>query len=397
MFRDPYGGMQDELILQLMIAAIMQQQQQGGPRPQQQRPGGGLMDVARTARDGKSLWDDVGTLFGSSGGAAAGAKAAGAASGTGAGAVAVPQILGVKAVGGAAGAGAGAGAAGAAGAGAAKGAAAAGAAQGAAAGSGLAGAASIALPIGLGALALQTMYDTGGKDIIRGKGKSDDWINQAFNITGGVGYNLALKALGMPSLGRMVTSGKDKDQQMRDMIRKDFRNSDFTDKNHALTLADGSKFDIGKDGGSKAYNVDFEREGAGEAVGLVNPLAKLMTRGNKKLQNDFAGYFANAAMSSGDKKANARALYEKAGFDQRKAYDELNQLGLEEEELRAYHNAINQAFGNGGFAADGSIIGGSGGGQQVTSKPSMKRSNTLSPGIGLDGKPISNKIPRKRK
>lgn len=376
MFRDPYGGMQDDLILQMIIAAIMQQQQ-GGPRPQQpQAP-------QNPVKQGTSIAQDLKGLFGGGAGGAAsqavgstaqaapavpqilGVKSVGT---TAPGALPVPQILGVKSVG-----------------------------APAAATPGIASIASTALPVVAAIAAVQNMYDTGGKDIIRGKGKSDDWINQGVNIMAGGLPNMALRALGMPTVGRMLTSGKDKDQQMRDMIRKDFRKSDFTDKDHALTLADGSKFDIGKDGGSKAYNVDFEREGAGEAVGLVNPLAKLMTRGDKKLQSDFAGYFANAAMSSGDKRANARALYEKAGFDQRKAYDELNQLGLEEEELRAYHNAINQAFGNGGFAADGSIIGGSGGGQQITSKPAMKRSNTLSPGIGLDGKPISNKIPRARK
>lgn len=215
---------------------------------------------------------------------------------------------------------------------------------------------SVALPAAAVILAMQNMYDTGGKDIIRGKGKSDDYINQGVNLmTGGV-PNMALRALGMPTIGRQLVSGKHKDQQMRDMIRKRMRDSDFTDTGHNITLADGRKFDIGKDGGSKAYNVDFNKAGAGEAVGLANPLAAIMTGGDKKLKSDFAGYFANAAMSGGDAKKNVRALYDKAGLDQRKAYDAVNSLNLDDATKRALHNGINEAFGTGGFDAQGNVI-----------------------------------------
>jgi hypothetical protein len=88
-------------------------------------------------------------------------------------------------------------------------------------------------------------------------------------------------------------------------------------------LADGSGYDIGKDGKHKlqnldgtqrrAYEIDLNNPRAGEAIGMLQPLAFLLTGGNKKLTTDFTGYFVNAALSNAktpeEVRANALSIF----------------------------------------------------------------------------------------
>jgi len=94
-------------------------------------------------------------------------------------------------------------------------------------------------------------------------------------------------------------------------------------KDWKLTLADGSGYDIGKDGrfkldnvdGTKrhAYEIDFKNPLAGEAVGMLQPLLALMTGPNTRLTRDFIGYFTNAAISNAkngeDVRQNILSIY----------------------------------------------------------------------------------------
>lgn len=155
----------------------------------------------------------------------------------------------------------------------------------------------------------------------------------------------------------IIGSTKDDDQLYRDRIRDNFRESGFTDEKNGLELADGSTFDIGKDGGARLpngnhyYDVDFEDPLAEKAVGLTSPLAYLLTGGDKKLSSDFAGYFTNAALSNagGDAaiaKKNIEGFYKKLGAtkaDLIATFEALRDKGeIDKNRLEAYVNSINE-------------------------------------------------------
>jgi hypothetical protein len=163
-----------------------------------------------------------------------------------------------------------------------------GAASGAAAGAGSAGAAGAAggmsaATIGgiaaLGAIGINQLWEGGMKDIIRGRGTRSDYINTGLMVgTGGVGGlpNLALRLAGKPSIGRKMTSGKSDAQLLRDDFRGALKESGVADDKYMVTLADGSKFNIGLDGKTKYENTDGSKRNAWD-VDFSNPLAKLAT------------------------------------------------------------------------------------------------------------------------
>lgn len=123
-------------------------------------------------------------------------------------------------------------------------------------------------------------------------------------------------------------SGKSKEQKARDQVRKFFKEHGVIDDKWCLTLADGSKFDIGKDGGARLKNVDgTERKMhdidsknplAGEAIAMLNPLGYAILGENTKLKDDFMAYFVNAATSNAttieEVRKNALAIYAKFGM-----------------------------------------------------------------------------------
>lgn len=195
-----------------------------------------------------------------------------------------PTIGGLFSSGGAA-TGAGAGAGGAAGAGTAGGAAASGTAAGGTAaqtlgasgaapgGSTLASIGSTALPAAAVIAALSEGWESGGKDILRGRGNKQDWANMGINTIFGAAPNLVSRWLGKPSIGRKLTSGKSDAQLLRDDFRGSLRQAGIADEDYNVTLADGSKFDIGKDGKAKLTNVDGQSTRRYYEVDEANPLA----------------------------------------------------------------------------------------------------------------------------
>lgn len=157
------------------------------------------------------------------------------------------------------------------------------------------------------------------------RNKMDKWNEKSYGVLNPaafVGDKVTTKAL------KMVGSGKGQDQVRRDAIRKMMQEqgmfggdkSDWT-----LDNADGSGFDVGKDGGARLedgrryFDVDTEKQGA--AIGSVNPLAYLMTGGDKQLATDMAGYLTNTitqgkgASDAATANLNALDKYKKAGFD----------------------------------------------------------------------------------
>lgn len=140
----------------------------------------------------------------------------------------------------------------------------------------------------------------------------------------GIKNDLALAALGPPGWAALglkkagvLSIGKDGDQLLRDQVRKVMQAQGGIDEAFNLSLADGSKFNIGLDGGGtiktksgkdiNPYNIDAENPYAHQATLWAMPLAALLTGGDGKLKDDFSGYITNAAMSNANTLEGVRA------------------------------------------------------------------------------------------
>lgn len=110
-------------------------------------------------------------------------------------------------------------------------------------------------------------------------------------------------------------SGKNTDQLRRDGFRELLEEEGVaykgSDGSHRIDLADGTTFDIGKDGNNKLdnagknidgkttryyYDVDHSQKNAAETIGYVNPLSAILF--NSPDGNKFVGHLTNAVMSS---------------------------------------------------------------------------------------------------
>jgi hypothetical protein len=134
---------------------------------------------------------------------------------------------------------------------------------------------SYALPVAVGAALINNAWETGMKDIVRGRGDRADWANQAVNMTGVGGVaNIGLRLLGKRSIGAMMKSGKSEAQALRDDFRGKLKESGVADDSYHVTLADGAKFNIGLDGKTKYTNADGKTKRNAWDVDFSNPLAK---------------------------------------------------------------------------------------------------------------------------
>jgi hypothetical protein len=145
------------------------------------------------------------------------------------------------------------------------------------AGMGLGSIGAVAGPVALAALAANNAWETGLKDIVRGKGTREDYINQGVNMLTGFLPNLGLRLLGYPSIGQRMTSGKSEPQQLRDFFRTDLRDAGLADADYNVSLANGAKFNIGLDGHTKYTNLDGKTTRNAWDVDFSNPLAKYAT------------------------------------------------------------------------------------------------------------------------
>jgi hypothetical protein len=240
-------------------------------------------------------------------------------------ALAVPKVVGVKAVGSGAGAASGAGATGT------------GATTGA---STLGSIGSVALPVAAAAVTINNAWETGMKDIVRGRGDRADWTNQAVNMTlPGQIANIGLRMMGKRSIGAMMKSGKSQAQAIRDDFRGDLKEAKVADKDYNVTLADGSKFNIGLDGKTKyenvGENIDGKKTRNAWDVDFSNPLAKFASdkidpmirsiygEDNAKAKffpGQYTGMLVNAATSNAqseqDVLANIETMLGKSKFAQ---------------------------------------------------------------------------------
>ncbi len=124
--------------------------------------------------------------------------------------------------------------------------------------------------------------------------------------------------------------GKSKEQLVRDQVRAGLQKSGFLDQDYQFKLADGSQYDMGKDGGFKlpnsdgqttrrAYEIDWQTPLAGEAVAMFGPISYMLSPDNEKVRNDFVGYLVNGALSNAttieDARANARTILQSLKLD----------------------------------------------------------------------------------
>jgi hypothetical protein len=156
-------------------------------------------------------------------------------------------------------------------------------------------------------------------------------------VIGGPGFGTAigaaLGAIGGGLIGA-ITNGKHKDQKVRDEVRKLLVENGVLDQNFRLTLADGSQYDMGKDGGPRAelggrrpFEIDFNNPLAKYAISWLNPLVHLTFGSNQKVQSDLMGYFTNAVLSNAksldDVRSNVNAILGKFGVSDQTLADSI--------------------------------------------------------------------------
>ncbi|MEY4668133.1 MAG: hypothetical protein RL518_832 [Pseudomonadota bacterium] len=120
----------------------------------------------------------------------------------------------------------------------------------------------------------------------------------------GTAIGVGLGALFGGLLG-CITTGKHKDQQVRDSVRDLLVQGGILNEQYQLQLPDGSLYDMGKDGGPREefggrrpYEIDLSNPLAQYAIGWMDPIIALLAPGNSKIRTDFVGYFTNAILTN---------------------------------------------------------------------------------------------------
>ena len=177
--------------------------------------------------------------------------------------------------------------------------------------------------------------------------------------------------VGKYGLGKFLTSSKNENQLRRDRVRDQLEETGFLSKNdqgsHQVQLADGSYYDVGRDGQTSftgkdgkevkhGYQSDWSNPLTGHAAGTMNPLKSMISAGAGGRDSGFSSQLVNASMFNADSdegvRKNIRGFYDKMGIDRTTAIDTVNMLAeqgkLSEWEKLAQHNAVNEVFGDDG-------------------------------------------------
>jgi len=207
------------------------------------------------------------------------------------------------------------------------------------------------------------------------------------------------------AVGGWTGSSKDKYQMIRDSARKGWKEAGIIDENYQGTLADGSKFDFGKDGKGQV-EIDYADPVTGRAIGLGNVLAAgegsygRATDGLSKLYT--GAMISNAGGNYEVAKQNALHLARQRGMNLGNLTDQYQTMldagQINQGQFDAYLNGARELFAG---QPEANIPPGVSGGQQVKgaapqgqstveNPPQLQRSSTLSPGIGKDGKRLQN-------
>lgn len=193
------------------------------------------------------------------------------------------------------------------------------------------------------------------------KGKKVDQKDIAMaSLASGPLAPLTFTAMELYNLAAGIFGGhKGKDQVARDDYREGLKKAGALDKDYNLTLADGSKYDFGADGknrltstdGSKrrTYDPDFKNPLTAQAIAWANPLANVLTDGDKKKATYLTGQLANAAISNAqnpdDVKNNIKGIFGQLKIDSNIANTKLGELAnkgtLKDDEARIYQAGVN--------------------------------------------------------
>lgn len=192
------------------------------------------------------------------------------------------------------------------------------------------------LPIAGTAFALDHLQDFGGK--------RDNPLEGA--LRGGAEGAAIASYWGMPWLGAgigaaiglagsFIKSGKHADQISRDSVRSQLVQSGLTDQDFNLTRADGTKYNIGNDGGAtlangkRVYELDLEDPLVQELIPYAKSLIQQMGL-TPKQTDDFVGYYVNMALSNAGgnldaAKQNLSAQFQQAGLSVSQSIANLDQ------------------------------------------------------------------------
>jgi hypothetical protein len=141
----------------------------------------------------------------------------------------------------------------------------------------------------------------------------------------GTAIGAAVGAIAGGLIGSIKT-GKHSDQKIRDAVRDVLIERRVLQSDYTIALADGSRFNIGIDGGPKRelggkrpFEVDMNNPLAKYAISWMNPIFALVSQGNEKIHADFVGYFANASLSNAkdldDVRDNVNAIMKQFGLN----------------------------------------------------------------------------------
>lgn len=154
----------------------------------------------------------------------------------------------------------------------------------------------------------------------------------------GTAIGAAIGYLGSAAFG----SGKSKQQFIRDSGRKYLQETGIIDQEYKGTLADGSKFDFGKDGKGLA-KLNYDDPVTGKVIALTNVLSsgEGMTG---KAREAMAELYTNAALSNsgGDinkAKANVAHMAQQRGFTLENVQQQLAKL-LEEKKIKQHEYEV---------------------------------------------------------
>lgn len=215
-----------------------------------------------------------------------------------------------------------------------------------------------ALGVGAGVI----LGGLGAKDILEGK-KRKGLLGLASRGTIGIATG------GLSEVANsLLNGGKSKDQKSRDNFRSEIQGLGIADPNYQVTFSDGGSFDIGKDGKAKLANVGENIDGKTERhyydVDFSNPLAvAAIPRVQRLIDSMYGDKLPSKAEQRVGLLVNAvtQGATDQATIDRRIA------------ELEAKKGGTTSPVPT----------------PTPTAPKVQTRSNTLSPGIGKDGKPIS--------
>lgn len=175
--------------------------------------------------------------------------------------------------------------------------------------------------------------------------------------------------------------GKGGDQKSRDDVRGTFKDSGLLDSKYNVTLADGSKFNVGVDGKGgmrgdlHSYDTDFSND-LDYTAGMGGiTLSRLIKGGSGKGVDQFGSQLGNAALGNvgygkefnrdtfGQTQNNLRAIYSQSGIKSKADGYQLANLAfsegrMNETELAATQQTLNVVFDKDGFDTASKLMAG---------------------------------------